>query len=161
MIREFEAIGFEEALITTANGMVMNKSIRNNDRIILDDPGRAEGLWKRVSTHVPPRMGQWEACGLNERFRVYRYKPGQQFKPHFDGAFVREPDREQSALTFMVYLNDDFAGGTTDFLDHDRSIRPQTGMGLFFDHAVLHCGREVTRGVKYVLRTDVMYRHQP
>ena len=161
MIREFEAIGFEEALITTARGMVMNKSVRNNDRIILDDPARAEALWGRVSTHVPQRMGRWEAYGLNERFRIYRYGPRQQFKPHFDGAFVRSPGQDQSALTFLVYLNEDFGGGTTDFLDHDRSIRPVTGMGLFFDHAVLHCGREVTQGVKYVLRTDVMYRHQP
>ena len=27
--------------------------------------------------------------GVNERFRCYRYVPGQQFKAHYDGAFQR------------------------------------------------------------------------
>jgi len=48
LIAEFERMGFEEALITTSRGMVMNKAVRNNDRLILDDPPRAEALWSRV-----------------------------------------------------------------------------------------------------------------
>ncbi len=158
LIREFESIGFEEALVTTPRGMVMNKAIRNNDRIILDDPPRAEALWARVRAHVPTSIREWTACGLNERFRVYRYTPGQRFKAHFDGYFVRAPQVEESALTFMVYLNDEFMGGETEFFDYQRVVRPATGTGLFFYHPVLHEGREVTSGVKYVLRTDVMYR---
>ena len=48
--------------------------------------------------------------GANERFRCYRYKPGQKFAAHYDGAFERD-ETERSLLTFMVYLNDDFEGG--------------------------------------------------
>jgi prolyl 4-hydroxylase len=168
MIREFERLGFEEALVTTRAGMVMNKAVRNNDRIILDDPKRAAALWERVRPHVPARVDDWSAYGLNERFRVYRYGPGQRFMPHFDGAFVREPGRDESAITFLVYLNDagppgagavaGFAGGETAFLDYDRVVTPVAGRGLFFFHRVLHEGREVKDGVKYALRTDVMYR---
>jgi predicted 2-oxoglutarate/Fe(II)-dependent dioxygenase YbiX len=158
MIAQFEAIGFEEALITTPRGMVMNKGVRNNDRIILDDPARAEALWQRVQSHVPPSIREWRAYGLNERFRIYRYQPGQRFKPHFDGHFARVADRDESALTLIVYLNDDFVGGETAFLDYEVTVKPKTGTGLFFFHPVLHEGREVERGVKYALRTDVMYR---
>jgi prolyl 4-hydroxylase len=158
MIAQFEAIGFEEALVTTPRGMVMNKGVRNNDRIILDDPARAEALWERVRSHVPASIREWRAYGLNERFRVYRYKPGQRFKPHFDGHFARDPDRDESALTLIVYLNDDFVGGETAFLDYEVTVKPTAGTGLFFFHPVLHEGREVESGVKYALRTDVMYR---
>ena len=34
----------------------------------------------------------------------------------------------------------------------------QTGMGLLFQHPIIHEGAEVTRGTKYVIRTDLMYR---
>jgi prolyl 4-hydroxylase len=60
----------------------------------------------------------------------------------------------------MVYLNGDFAGGTTDFEtdEGDFSITPKPGLALFFEHPLLHRGAPVTHGTKYVLRTDVMYR---
>jgi prolyl 4-hydroxylase len=60
-----------------------------------------------------------------------------------------------SLLTLMVYLNDDFAGGETSFAE--VAIVPHRGMALLFRHALFHEGRPVTRGVKYVLRSDVMF----
>ena len=67
---------------------------------------------------------------------------------------------EQSLLTLMVYLCDDFTGGSTDFDTRrdDLRIAPRTGMALVFEHPIRHQGAPVTRGRKYVLRTDVMYR---
>jgi hypothetical protein len=56
----------------------------------------------------------------------------------------------------MIYLNDDFTGGETLF--ENCTIRPQTGMALFFIHHIRHKGETVAAGRKYVLRTDVMYR---
>jgi len=58
----------------------------------------------------------------------------------------------------MVYLNEGFEGGETLFLQPKTVIVPRTGMALFFQHPILHEGCELTRGVKYVLRSDVMYR---
>lgn len=37
-------------------------------------------------------------------------------------------------------------------------ISPRRGRALLFQHMVLHGGRAVTRGSKYVLRSDVLYR---
>jgi hypothetical protein len=157
-----EAEGFGAAPITTAMGFVHAPHVRNNARVMLDDPARARALWAHVQPHVPAEREGWRAVGLNERFRLYRYEPGQYFRWHLDGAFVRSP-REQSLLTCMVYLNDDCVGGETEFddLTEDGSpcgVRPQTGKVLLFEHAVRHQGSEVLDGVKYVLRTDVMYR---
>lgn len=151
-----EAQGYEAAPITTALGFVHAPEVRNNRRVMIDDPARAAWLWDRVRPHVPSERLGWRVVGLNERFRYYRYEPGQYFRWHMDGAFRRSP-AEQSLLTLMVYLNDDVVGGATEFADADR-VLPATGKALMFDHHVLHQGAPVREGVKYVLRTDVMYR---
>ena len=98
------------------------------------------------------------ARGLNERFRFYRYGPGQRFAPHVDGAYERT-NGERSRLTFMIYLNEGYQGGETRFGWH--TITGRTGMALWFDHRLRHEGAELIEGVKYVLRSDVMYADAP
>ena len=158
LIARIDGLGFAPAPITTSVGFVMRPDIRNNTRVIFDDAPLAAALFERVRPHVPAEMcGGRRPVGANERFRAYRYEPGQRFAPHFDGAYVRDR-REASLLTFMVYLNEGFGGGETDFLDLASSVVPRTGTALLFQHGLLHEGCRVTSGVKYVLRTDVMYR---
>lgn len=155
LIEKFEAIGFEEAPITTEKGFVMRKDIRNNLRIMLDDQPLADELWGKLEPFAPRFLGKFKAVGLNERFRIYKYLPGQQFKMHRDGAFERNI-REVSFFTFLVYLNEDYSGGRTLFTKWE--IDPQSGSGLVFRHNLLHEGEMVEEGVKYVLRSDIMYR---
>jgi hypothetical protein len=99
----------------------------------------------------------WHLLGFNERWRYYRYGPGERFAPHSDGSFVRS-ENERSHLTFMLYLNDDFLGGETKFYFPYLAVQPARGQALVFVHWKLHEGAEILRGQKYVLRTDVMYR---
>ena len=47
---------------------------------------------------------------------------------------------------------------STFFVEPEVSIEPRTGMALLFQHPIVHEGSEVTAGVKYVVRTDLMYR---
>ncbi len=161
MIAMAEGAGFGEAPVTVGvNRYMMIPDLRNNKRVIIDDIQLAEEIWPRVKEYMPQRIGAYEAVGLNERFRFYRYEPGQQFDWHRDGAFVRS-DEEQSFLTLLFYLNDNCEGGTTDFMfvtDNELHVVPQAGMGLVFSHPLYHRGAPVVAGKKYVLRTDVMYR---
>ena len=60
-----------------------------------------------------------------------------------------------SLLTFMVYLNAGYKGGATRF-EAAKAIG-QLGLALVFHHGLIHEGSEVTAGVKYALRLDVMY----
>jgi prolyl 4-hydroxylase len=149
-----EAIGYTAAPITTAGGFKMRPEIRNNTRVIVDDADRAAELWGRLRDHVPPFLRGRQAIGLNERFRFYRYDPGERFAPHRDGSYRRE-NGEESLLTFMVYLSEGFDGGETAF--PGASVTPKIGMALLFEHQILHEGAAVTRGRKYVLRSDVMF----
>lgn len=164
-----EAAGYGDAPISTFAGPVMNLKMRNNNRVMIDDHASADELWAKLEPHVPSPRGRWQACGLNERFRFYRYDAGQQFDWHFDGRFERSP-LEVSELTFMVYLNDGCEGGHTEFnfdltnVNDPKGITavvPEQGMALVFVHRVLHRGAPVTHGRKYVLRSDVMYRSEP
>ncbi len=108
--------------------------------------------------HLPARIERsWVLHGANERLRCYRYQPGEYFRPHFDGVFVRARD-ERSHLTFMVYLNDTEAGGDTVFPARALRITPRAGMALLFNHHVLHESTTLERGVKYAVRSDIMYR---
>ena len=153
-IRQAESLGFGEAPINTSQGAVMAKDIRNNSRVLLDDPALALEVWARTIPFSPPRIRNDVPIGVNERFRFYRYDEQQRFHWHRDGCFERA-NGQRSRYTLMIYLNEDFEGGETRF-EHDV-IKPQTGTALFFLHPLLHEGAVVMRGTKYVLRTDVMY----
>ena len=56
----------------------------------------------------------------------------------------------------MIYLNDDFLGGETKF--DDLSVQAKTGTALCFIHEQKHEGMPILSHVKYVLRSDVIYR---
>lgn len=154
-----EAKGFEESLVLTRQGEVMDKDFRNNDRVVFDDPELTKVLWDKIKDEVPADFNGWKPCGLNERLRYYRYKDGQQFKAHMDGAFKRN-ENEVSMITMLIYLNEEFEGGETTFIIEFENIKPKTGMVLLFEHKMLHSGRPVPVGTKYVLRTDVMYKKE-
>lgn len=154
LIAMTEGRGYSAAPITTSRGFVMAPEVRNNTRVMFDDVALAAALWSRIEASVERRPG-FVPVGLNERIRFYRYDPGQAFRWHFDGSFVRNAE-ERSFLTFMVYLNEGFGGGETEL--EEEAVRPRTGLGVVFDHGLRHQGAAVTHGRKYVLRSDVMFR---
>jgi predicted 2-oxoglutarate/Fe(II)-dependent dioxygenase YbiX len=155
LIARAEAVGFEPATINTRSGTKRDEQARDNDRVIVDDVDLASDLWNRISNHVPVIRAGRQVVGLNERFRFYRYHSGQKFGWHVDGPF-RRGNGEMSLLTFMIYLNEGYGGGVTAF-HNSAHIVGDRGMALLFEHGLMHQGAEVTHGVKYALRSDIMY----
>ena len=84
LIARSEAMGYEAAAV----GDAIIPAMRNNARVILDDPALAEALWSRSKSLVPGRVDGWEAVGLNERFRFYRYDAAEAFAPHYDAGLL-------------------------------------------------------------------------
>lgn len=155
LIARAEAVGFEPATINTRSGAKRDEQTRDNDRVIMDDAELASDLWTRIVSHVPVIRAGRQVVGLNERLRFYRYHPGQKFDWHVDGPF-RRGNGEMSLFTFMIYLNEGYRGGATAF-HNATEVVGERGMALLFEHGLMHQGAEVTHGVKYALRSDVMY----
>jgi prolyl 4-hydroxylase len=98
---------------------------------------------------------------------VLHYNVGQQITPHFDfidanAADYAEQIREmgQRMITFLFYLNDDYAGGETTFPELGIVHRGNAGGGLFFINAhadlspnrrMLHTGSPPSQGEKWIV----------
>lgn len=119
----------------------------------------------------------WAFTRPNERMRFLRYGPGQYFKRHCDGAYeevdAETGKHEKSFYTLHLYLNQDeeLEGGATSFHlparyggsaktpdEKTLDVESRLGRVLIFQHKrLLHSGAEVTKGIKYTMRTDLMY----
>ncbi len=84
-IHSSENTGYEEAEIHTLKGSKRLIHVRNNDRIIFDDPLLAEKLFLKAQKYLPAIHQEMRLIGLNERFRFYRYGAEQYFKWHHSG----------------------------------------------------------------------------
>ena len=157
-----EKNGFTKATINTGRGHVVIESIRNHGRFSYDNDELSDKLFERMKPYLPKIFNTRKISKLNNRIHFYRYDVGQKFDWHFDGFY--SPDAyTNSFFTFFAYLSDDFEGGGTSFLlesidDTDEfTIQPKAGTALFFYHKVEHRGDEVIKGIKYAMRSDVMY----
>lgn len=81
-------------------------------------------------------------------FQFVRYTVGQRFDAHRDSIHGYPHGRK---LSVVVYLNDGFEGGRTEFPEADVAIEPVAGHALIFPSAMLHRGEPVTAGTKYAL----------
>lgn len=143
--------------VNGAEGRYVNPKTRDSSTGVVPDPALAAQLWTRLQPHLPRVLMKRELSSLRQPLRCYRYEPGQHFGLHHDQSYLGQPG-EVSLLTFMVYLNDDFDGGETEFPEQNERIVPRLGTALLFQHMLLHQGCKVERGTKYVLRSDILYR---
>ena len=150
LIAQSEKHGYSEAAIRTEDGERLYKDARNNDRIVFDDRALAASMFLRAQSLLPAELDGWRVSRFNERWRYYRYDREQQFTWHLDGT-VRPGTGEESFLTFMIYLNEDFEGGATTFPLFNLSVKPEIGKAILFPSSYIHSAEVITRGEKYVL----------
>lgn len=91
-----------------------------------------------------------------EPLQLLRYRPGGEYKPHFDAipGFAN-----QRVLTLLVWLNEDFEGGETLFVKTGLKLKGRAGDAVLFrnadvdgrrDPASAHAGLPVTSGEKRI-----------
>lgn len=116
------------------------------------------------------RLAVW--TGIKPEFQeppnILHYERGQHYGPHYDFVRVDEVSGLQGELTSwgqrrataLVYLNDDYEGGETNFPRLGWSYKGKTGDALLFwnlseagerEELSLHAGSPVTRGTKIIL----------
>lgn len=150
------------------------KHYRGNLRLTTTDQALTDQIWARVQPLVPavvktPNGEVWNAVGLNECWRLAKYYPGDQFLGHCDAAFQRN-STERSLYTVNIYMNQEYKGGRTRFYNAkdnrtvDFQVVGQTGCAVLFrqppGEMYYHDGEKILEGVKYLFRTDVMYRKE-
>jgi len=116
------------------------------------------------------------ALDFAEDLSVLNYKPGEQSRPHYDAFFADTPEqnseieqRGQRIRTCLVYLNDEFEGGATDFPYAKKSVRGGVGEAVIFENVnddgsadlnSIHAGLPVESGQKWVVTKWVRDRSQ-
>jgi prolyl 4-hydroxylase len=96
------------------------------------------------------------AVERGEPLQVLRYRPGGEYRPHFDAipGFAN-----QRVETMLVWLNEDYEGGETHFPTPGLKLKGRTGDAILFrnagpdgrrDPAAGHAGLPVTRGEKLI-----------
>ncbi|EGX94991.1 Prolyl 4-hydroxylase, alpha subunit [Cordyceps militaris CM01] len=168
------------ALQTTPGTPRRGDAVRVNDRLQVRDAAFADALWARTGLREAllrddvVHLWGGEPVGLSPNIRVYRYTKGQFFDCHYDESnnvtleVDATPVLARTTWTLLLYLTsaaEGCVGGETVFYPHDRpvdaeaiSVAPQTGTLLLHKHGddcLLHEGREVRAGEKWVLRTDL------
>lgn len=161
-----EAKGYDEADISYSTGAKMNKEYRDNYRCLYRNEELRLELEALLEPYIPKTLtvireggilDKKEFLKLSGNFRFYKYLPGQKFKKHRDGNQLEEGG--VSLYTVLIYLNTPEEGGETGIFDGGKiTVTAEDGKCLIFDHSILHTGEELLKGIKYVLRTDFIYK---
>ncbi|KAK3388994.1 hypothetical protein B0T20DRAFT_447466 [Sordaria brevicollis] len=163
----------------------VNDRFQIDDQKFADRLWYETGLKEAVLEGGLEHLWGGEVIGLNPNIRIYRYTKGQFFDAHYDDSnkitLTLPPSSEDSVpspkpvsvpakttWTLLLYLtsaSEGCMGGETVFYPHDRqvakeaiAVAPETGMLLLHKHGndcMLHEGREVTAGEKWIIRTDL------
>lgn len=137
----------------------------------LNEARTSDGMFfRRGETPIVTRIEARIAKLLNwplefgEGLQVLHYRPGAEYKPHYDYFNPEEPGTPkilqrggQRVGTLVMYLNEPTRGGGTTFPDVGLEVAPQRGNAVFFAYdrphpstKTLHGGAPVIEGEKWV-----------
>lgn len=158
-----ESVGFQHS---TSRGPAYGEAFRDNDRIQFQDQQLADQLWQAAGLQqLCAGLGDEEGCPvrLNPNIRIYRYRPGQKFGKHIDESNELGCG-QYTQYTLLIYLST-CGGGETIFYGGRNcklaAVTPQPGLALLHRHGdecMEHEAAAVTAGIKYVLRSDVVFQ---
>eukprot|EP01084_Bolivina_argentea_P089698 161800_1 len=138
LITYSENIGYKDALVNLGFGhtQTMNE-FRNHKKLTIDNPKIANYIFNRIKSILPNTFNNRKLININERLRFLRYAPSEYFGAHYDGMYMRN-NGQRSLLTIMLYLNDNYNGGSFKFLhptneNKTHSIKPTSGMIFIFE----------------------------
>jgi prolyl 4-hydroxylase len=97
----------------------------------------------------------------NNLIMTGKYVSGDSFNLHTDtGLFYDRKNKEKSRYTLLIYLNDDFISGETEFYTEQfkkvLTIKPKKGKALLFDIDLWHKGNTIIEGNKYWIGCEII-----
>lgn len=136
-----------------ASGKMILNPIRMSDNASIGPTQESlpiQAINRRIAAATRTKVTQ------GEPLTVLRYGPGQQYRPHLD---ILPNGDNQRMLTAILYLNDGYRGGETQFPLLNVTIRPQAGDLLVFDNVdrtgateprSRHAGLPIVNGTKWI-----------
>ncbi|CAN7503126.1 2OG-Fe(II) oxygenase [Acidovorax sp. LjRoot129] len=162
-----------EALVAVAAPRMarsLTVAIKTGGEEVNDDRTSDGMFFQRGETELIQRIEARIARLLNwplengEGLQVLHYRPGAEYKPHYDYFDPAEPGTPtivkrggQRVGTLVMYLNTPDKGGGTTFPDVHVEVAPQRGNAVFFSYErphpstrTLHGGAPVIAGEKWI-----------
>lgn len=101
-----------------------------------------------------PIPGGFNTSSHREGIQVLEYDVGKKYNWHFDECTDPNQDFYHRKVSIVLYLTDDFEGGTTRFKP-ERDYKPKAGYALYFpsNWCFMHCATPVKSGKKRVAVT--------
>jgi hypothetical protein len=120
-------------------------------------PEWSQLMFNRLAPHIPEQYRHSVAPYI----MFSHIRSGEHFGIHTDTGCVYDIEKKEiSKFTVLIYLNDTYEGGTTQFYTDDfiptEEIIPKRGRTLVFDIDLFHKGNEVLSGDKYWVGTELV-----
>ncbi len=144
----------EKAMVTVDDGETHFEGARDADSSAISHLTE-DLVVQRINRCIAAATGTNPAWG--EPLNVLRYRPGQQYRPHHDGRGSGEGPMR--IMTALIWLNEQFDGGETEFPRLNIRVRGGVGDMLVFknvhddgsqDDRLIHAGLPVSQGVKWM-----------
>jgi hypothetical protein len=83
-------------------------------------------------------------------YKIQKYSTGRYMGPHVDA--IDETSDKSPTISVVIYLNDDYEGGSIFFPEQNLEIKPSAGSMIIFPSypPYYHHAKEVTKGNKYI-----------
>lgn len=139
-----------------------NEYTRKSLRCIIDDEDFADKLLFKIKKHIPLKYRGKTFHSINKRLRFLKYDNEGHFRRHADGKYVDKNNDTESLITILIYFNKGYDGAFTTFYDNTYdtigiTLKPEIGMVCFMDQDIEHEVKPMISGVKYAMRTELMY----
>ena len=170
---------FVDANVGYDNGEIhdfSSKTVRSNTLLYLPDKSK-DTSYRELIDFIHPRMnevllkyrdtlikvsevfntypvpGGSYTTSHREEIHISEYTENQEFIYHVDQSPIETAKESKRKISILIYLNDDFEGGCTEFINN--KYKPKPGYGLIFpsNWCYPHTGAKVISGKKRIIVT--------
>lgn len=157
-VNNFYSVDKCKEIVEEANkqGFVPSAVLQGTEDSVVDYHSRSSQSLNWIDNNLNEMVKPYIGNLRLETWQLLKYEEGNQFLAHYDNG----GHLNKRLFTVLIYLNDDFEGGTTTFTNQNIVIKPETGKLIIWknldkhkntDTNSMHSGDKLIKGTKMVL----------
>ena len=159
-------------VVNVENGGVDQQRTSSTGWLAKSDPKQQKFIKKFMA--LGAQLTGYADLDFYEDISIVRYRSSEYYREHYDACATPKncngSDRVYRKATLILYLNDGFEGGETNFPTIKKMVSPKVGKVVMFydtDHKgieineSLHAGMPVKRGEKWIATLWIKYLPKP